>query len=263
MSPLLLALLALPLPGVDLTALEPAQAEALTALLATGPCPCDPALDLISCLRRETCPPAVAFAAEAVALTRGGLKGEALADAVVDIYADRFLRFRFSVEGRPSLGPSDAPIQLIVFLDHQCPHCALLAPILEDLRLRYGPRLRIIFKHYPLRFHLQAASAARAALAAHRQGRYAEVSARLFAQQADLSEGAILGVMAELGLDVPRFQQDWASEEIKAMVRQDAQEGLDALLDGTPMFYANGVRYRGPRTPQDIAQFIDKRIDGR
>lgn len=246
-----------PLPGVDLSGLSPQQAQGLLALLETGPCPCDPELTLSACARQEICPPATSLIQEAAELSRGGLSGDALADAVVDRYVDRFVIFDFTTEGRPQEGPKGAPIQVMIFIDFQCPHCALIGPILEDLRIRYGARIRLIVKQYPLRFHLQGRSAALAALAAHKQKKYWEISAQFFINQSDLSEDKILEIASSIKLNMAQFKKDWRSIKTEALLKKDMQEGLDAIVSGTPMFYINGKPYRGERSPQSISECIN------
>src|SRR5882724_10204932 len=47
-------------------------------------------------------------------------------------------------------GPADAPATLEEFGDFQCPPCGLLHPVLKQMEQEYGPRLRIIFRQFPL-----------------------------------------------------------------------------------------------------------------
>ncbi|MEP6740864.1 MAG: thioredoxin domain-containing protein, partial [bacterium] len=49
-----------------------------------------------------------------------------------------------------TLGPADAPVTLEEFGDFQCPPCGMLHPVLKTMEKEFGPRLRIIFREFPL-----------------------------------------------------------------------------------------------------------------
>ena len=70
-----------------------------------------------------------------------------------------------------SIGDAKAPVTLEEFGDFQCPPCGLLHPVLKTMEHEFGPRLRIIFREFPLvPTHQHALAAARAAEAARAAG---------------------------------------------------------------------------------------------
>src|SRR5207244_4069419 len=105
--------------------------------------------------------------ADAVAATRASKFGQApephktLEDPVIIPTVDA-----------PALGPRDAAVTLVEFSDFQCPFCFQGAAQLNSLLKAYPTQLRLIFKQYPLDTHSQAALAAAASIAAHRQGKF-------------------------------------------------------------------------------------------
>lgn len=62
----------------------------------------------------------------------------------------------------PSQGPADAKVTVEVWSDFQCPYCAKGSTRLQQLREKYGDRIRIVFRHAPLPFHEHARLAAAA-----------------------------------------------------------------------------------------------------
>ncbi|HET6583211.1 MAG TPA: thioredoxin domain-containing protein, partial [Nannocystaceae bacterium] len=72
----------------------------------------------------------------------------------------------------PMLGPENALVTIIVFSDFQCPFCARVQPTLAELRKQHPDDLRIVFRHMPLTMHPHARAAAKAAIAADRQGKF-------------------------------------------------------------------------------------------
>ena len=82
------------------------------------------------------------------------------------------------------LGPANAPATLEEFGDFECPPCGLLHPILKTMEQEFGPRLRIIFREFPLvPTHVHALAAARAAEAAGLQGKFWEMHDLIYENQ--------------------------------------------------------------------------------
>jgi hypothetical protein len=109
-------------------------------------------------------------------------------------------------------GPVDAPLSLVEYGDFECPFCGRATGVVEDLRTRFGDRLRYVFRHTPLSdVHPNAMLAAEAAEAAAAQGRFWEMHDRLFAHQDRLSAADLLDHAAAIGLDVTRFSRDLAT----------------------------------------------------
>jgi protein-disulfide isomerase len=77
-----------------------------------------------------------------------------------DISADP--RGMVSPDGRPSRGgPSSAPVVIVNFDDLECPYCARLhASIFPAITQRYGDKVRIVYKDFPLEQHPWAMRAA-------------------------------------------------------------------------------------------------------
>ncbi len=47
-------------------------------------------------------------------------------------------------------GPPDAPLELVMYGDFQCPYCSAAQPIVRRVRERLGDRLRYAFRHLPI-----------------------------------------------------------------------------------------------------------------
>ena len=143
-------------------------------------------------------------------------------------------------------GPASAPLTLLEYGDFECPYCGAAHPIIEEIREQLGPRLRFIYRHFPLtNVHPHAESAAEAAEAAGAQGRFWEMHDRLFEHQDALEDEDLVGHADALGLDVERFVEELADGVHAPRVRQDFLSGVRSGVNGTPSFYINGVRYNG------------------
>jgi Na+/H+ antiporter NhaA len=144
-------------------------------------------------------------------------------------------------------GPVDAPLTLVEYGDFECPFCGRATGTVEELRERFGDRLRYVFRHVPLvDVHPHARLAAEAAEAAGAQGRFWEMHDRLFAGQDRLTAADLLEHAAAAGLDVPRFARDLGSSRFARRVEEDVESAEASGVTGTPTFFVNGRRHTGP-----------------
>lgn len=150
-----------------------------------------------------------------------------------------------AVDGHPFKGSETAPVTIAVFDDYQCPYCAKLEPQLSQILERYPQKVKLVIKQFPLiRIHAQAMAAAKAALAAHRQGKFWEMHEKLFQKQNELNEVKIKELAQSLGLDMARFENDMKDSEIERMINQDLQNGFQIQVQGTPTVFVNGKLVR-------------------
>jgi NhaA family Na+:H+ antiporter len=162
-------------------------------------------------------------------------------------------------DGDQILGPVDAPVTLVEYGDYECPHCRLVAPIIEQLRSRFGRRLRYVFRHFPITTaHPNAQLAAEAAEAAAAQGKFWEMHQLLFKHEGALDRQRLVQLATELDLDVERFGRELDEHVHADGVREDFLSGVRSGANGTPAFFLNGVRYDGPWDLDSLIAEIEK-----
>lgn len=149
-----------------------------------------------------------------------------------------------ATDGLPFKGSEKAPVTIAVFDDYQCPYCAKLEPQLKQILERYPQQVRLVIKQFPLRMHPQAMPAAKAALAAHRQGKFWDMHEKLFQNQNELNEVKIKELAQSLGLDMARFEKDLKDPNIEHQINQDLQNGFQIQVQGTPTVFVNGKLVR-------------------
>ncbi|PID40570.1 MAG: hypothetical protein CR984_02485, partial [Proteobacteria bacterium] len=147
----------------------------------------------------------------------------------------------------PSKGPAAAPITMIVYNSFQCFTCAEVARMAEEILAAYPFSVRVVFKNHPLGDGTWPARAARAAMAAHRQGRFWPYHDLLYTAPI-LSEQRLKDMAKALGLDPMRFDRDRHSEALAARIQAE-HERAEALGLVPPGVLINGVRMDGKAFP--------------
>lgn len=156
----------------------------------------------------------------------------------------------------PYRGAAVPLVTIIEYSDFQCPYCSTLADSLDDLMVEYGSEVKLVFKQLPLQIHPQAEPAARAALAAHAQGKFWEMHDRLFANRRALSDSQLERHARELGLDVERWRKDFSGADLSKHVKDEMSQGSKLGVSGTPTFFINGKRYSGAMSVDQLRGLV-------
>src|SRR3954449_4092251 len=140
-------------------------------------------------------------------------------------------------------GPFDAPLELVMYGDFQCPYCTAAQSIVRRVRERLDGRLRFVFRHLPLNeVHPDAQRAAGAPEAAAAQGSFWEMHDALYANGGRLGERDLARLADRIGLDVKRFGAELAGGAYAARVARDADAARAHGVAATPAFFVNGRR---------------------
>lgn len=233
------------LPAADTSSLTPREHREWSTYVSEllAPCPDQP-VSVAQCVREarpcKPCAPAASFLVRQV--QKGFPRSKVEAAYRIRFAPDKVRSIDLS--GSPSKGPDSAPVTIVEWADFECPFCGAASPILDQKVEAFPGKVRLVFKNYPLSSHPHAETAARAAVAAKRQGRFWEMHRALFdAQETGLEKSRILKLARSLGLDVQKFQADLESEAVADDVARD-RRAADALeLSGTPLIYVNGRHF--------------------
>jgi protein-disulfide isomerase len=256
------------LPSVDLSGLTPArQASALKALREQA-CPCGCDMKVAECRVKD---PGCTYSKGMSGVLVDSMKaGKSTPEALKAAVASKFGHVPehkllddpvlIPVANDPSIGPANARITLVEFSDFQCPYCIKAVGQLKAAMKAYPNDIKLIFKQFPLDSHSQAAGAALAAMAAHRQGKFWEMHDALFAHREDLSRNALPSIAGAAGLDVKRFNADLMSAEIKNLVLRDISDGEKAGVDATPTIFIDGRRYNGSLSLDSLRPVLDAEL---
>jgi len=160
----------------------------------------------------------------------------------------------------PAVGPKHAKVTIVEWSDFQCPYCGRVEPTLKQIQDAYKDDVRIVWRNEPLPFHPNALPAAKAAMAAAKQGKFWEMHDKMFANQKDLSEAKYEEWARDIGLDLARWKADKDSPAIAEAIQKDNNYGLQVGANGTPSFFINGKLIAGALPFDTFKTVIDEQI---
>ncbi|TGH23696.1 MAG: DsbA family protein [Aphanocapsa feldmannii 277cI] len=143
----------------------------------------------------------------------------------------------------PVSGNVDGDIAVVEFFDYQCPYCKrALGPVTELLET--DSQVRVVWKEYPI-LGPDSRFAARAAMAAERQGHYHEFHVALMSESNRLSEERTIEIATDIGLDIDKLREDMEDPAIESYLDETAQLANVLGIRGTPAFVIGDILVPG------------------
>lgn len=138
----------------------------------------------------------------------------------------------------PFVGPKDAKVTVVEFFDYSCGYCHRLFPELKSV-IDANADVKFVFK--PLTFLGDVSlAAARASVAAGKQGKFAEMHNALLGAKERLTKEKIRAIAEERGLDMAKFDADVNSEEVSNMLDKVSILANKIQVNGVPVLFVNG-----------------------
>ncbi len=161
---------------------------------------------------------------------RQGQQETAEAQAVLKSHIDAVFRD----PGSPVGGNPGGDVTLVEFFDYNCPYCRMMAPVMKEAEA-VDPQLRIVYKEFPI-LGPNSVFAAKAALAADKQGKYVAFHRALYEARAPIDEAKVLEVAGTVGLDVDRLKADMQDAAIGGLLDKNGKLAQALRITGTPGF---------------------------
>ncbi len=157
----------------------------------------------------------------------------------------------------PGFGNPDSKVTVVEFSDFQCPYCSKAADVTTELKKKYGDKIRVVFRQFPLSFHPEAHISAQASLEAAKQGKFWEYHDLLFKNQKALKREDLDKYAKEVGLDEAAFKKAMDDKVHAKAVDADMAMGGKVNVEGTPTMFINGVRVSNPSDIALVSSIID------
>jgi len=160
------------------------------------------------------------------------------------------------VDGNPA-----GDVTLVEFVDYNCPYCRQVAPTMAEVKSA-DPKLRIVYKEFPL-LGPNSTFAAKAALAAHRQGKYLPFHKGLMQSRGRADQARVFDVASKVGLDVERMKSDLNDAAIAAAIEKNLALAQALRINGTPSFVIGDQVVRGTADLNTLQSLIGEVRKGR
>jgi protein-disulfide isomerase len=140
-------------------------------------------------------------------------------------------------------GNPNGDITLVEFFDYNCPYCRQMVPVMMQAEAS-DPQLRVVYKEFPI-LGPNSTFAAKAALAAHKQGKYVAFHRALYQVRGAVDPSKVTEVAVAVGLDADRLKADMGNPTIGALIEKNLALARALRIDGTPGFVTGNQVLRG------------------
>lgn len=179
------------------------------------------------------------------------------------VSAHPFKKHAFNLRQRPRLGAPDGKTKVAVveFADFECAFCRVFSLIAERVvRSMASQGVAFVYKHYPVTTNKQSLHGARAAYAAHQQGKFWPFHDILYKNAPRLSPADLESYAREVGIDLVAFRRVRDSQRSELVVAADKREGMRAGVQGTPTVFINGKLFRGRKDEAELRDRIEEEL---
>lgn len=162
-----------------------------------------------------------------------------------------------------SLGPADAKVVLVEFLDPGCETCRVFAPHVKDLLALHSGKLRLVLRYAP--FHQGSDTMVKILEAARHQDKYWETLQLMFDTQPHWASHhhpqpeKIWNFLPSAGLNIEKIRSDMDDPSILEIIRQDLADAQTLGVRKTPSFFVNGKPLLSFGLPQ-LRALVDREI---
>jgi protein-disulfide isomerase len=154
----------------------------------------------------------------------------------------------------PVLGNPDGNVTVVEFFDYRCPYCKSVAHSFIDFFESDG-NVRFVLKEFPI-LGADSEFAAKAALAAHMQGKYREMHIALMDFKGKVTSEDVRRLAAGIGIDVARLEQDMQSPAIIDSINRNLALGEALGVRGTPAFVIDDEMIPGAISAEEMHKRI-------
>jgi len=160
------------------------------------------------------------------------------------------------------IGPGDASIEFVLFIDYDCSACRQLELALNEMRSEFPNDLAVLYRHYPLSIHRpQAYEKARLAECAAGQGRFAEAHDYLI-QFAGLTGVEPEALSGEAGLREPEFLRCASDSMPVPAIERDLALIHEIRTGRAPSLFMDGAFLTKSANSPSLRRLIESRLDG-
>jgi protein-disulfide isomerase len=165
----------------------------------------------------------------------------------------------------PSAGSDSAKVTIIEFSDFQCPFCSRAAKTVSEIKKKYGNKVKLVFKHFPLPMHQQAGPASEASMCVFEQNKekFWKFHDMAFEKQSSLDNDSLVKYAKAVGADEKKFKECFESKKFAEAVKADVAYGEKLGVRSTPTFFVNGQLLSGALPIDQFSEVIDEELESK
>lgn len=166
----------------------------------------------------------------------------------------------------PIIGKKDAKVQVVAFSDFQCPYCSKGADVMHQIEKKYGSKVAVSFKHYPLPFHQQALPASEISMCVNKisgNDKFWKFHDLVFKNQDKMDTENLLKLAKDAGSDSEKVKECYDKGEFKEFVKADMDYGNKIGVRSTPTFFVNGQMVAGALPIEQFSEIIDEELSAK
>jgi protein-disulfide isomerase len=164
---------------------------------------------------------------------------DAQRDRALSVHKDEV----FKTAADPTIGAKKGDVTIVEFMDYNCGWCKKSVKEVQAL-VGSDKNVKIIFKDFPI-FGENSEYAAKAALAAEKQGKYWELHQAMYGHEGEVTTDVVNQLAEAQGLDMKKLQNDIASKEVGERIAANMQLAKNLTINGTPAFVIDDKVYGG------------------
>ena len=132
-----------------------------------------------------------------------------------------------------------------------------------EIKKKYGNKVRIAFKHFPLPMHKEALPASEASMCVNEQGvdKFWKFHDLAFKNQDKLDEASLEKYAKESGADMKKYGECFKAKKYSEFVRKDMEYGETIGVKSTPTFFINGQLVAGALPIESFSEIIDEELE--
>jgi protein-disulfide isomerase len=170
------------------------------------------------------------------------------------------LRLDVPVAGAPFKGPETAAVTIVKFEDFDCSFCRSAQTTLDQLLARYGDRVKLVHRDFPIDPGHAKSLAHEAARCAGDQGRFWAYHDALYASTRKSTSDELKVHAKAIGLDVDAFARCLEDGTRRELVQRDVEEGRRVGVKATPTFFVNGRPLAGAQPLERFVEIVDQEL---
>jgi len=165
----------------------------------------------------------------------------------------------------PFMGGENAKVTIVEFSDFQCPFCSRAAKTVSDIKKKFGNKVKVVFKHFPLPMHQQAGPASEASMCVFEQSKdkFWKFHDMAFEKQSSLDNDSLLKFAKAVGADEKKFKECFDGKKFADAVKADLEYGEKLGVRSTPTFFVNGQILSGALPIDQFSEVIDEELESK